>query len=354
MTSAGELRRCAIQSVSRPKYPPSKEGLVVLSDNSNLFGVNPAVEEVAKTFNFGSLWAYPTENSDLLRERLSSELGVSGDEVIVTSGSDELLDIVAKAFINPGDKFAVPTPTFSMYKFYAVINTASVVEVPLRDGFSLDSERMIREGAKVSAICQPNNPTGNLFDERAVRRVLTESEGVVLVDEAYADFCGSDMRRAVLESRTGVDVRTFSKAYGLAGLRAGYAVASEEIVDEMRRVRTPFTMNAFTEAVTVAALDQKEWVRDVVRRASREREYLSSRLSNLGFEVYPSECNFVLCRSPLDSAKLVDSLRTRGVAIRDCGMYTQLKDHVRVTVAPREYLDRFLEEVEPLMEGVTG
>lgn len=351
MTSLSGLRRMAIESVSRPKYPASKEGLIVLSDNSNLFGVNPAAEEVAKTFDFGRLWAYPSENSDALRERLSSEFGVSTDEVVATSGSDELLDIVCKAFINPGETLVVPTPTFSMYKFYGVINTASVVEIPLREGFSLDAERMIQEDAKLTAICQPNNPTGNRFEEQDLRSIMDESRGIVLVDEAYSGFSDSDMLRTVIDSRTGVDVRTFSKAYGLAGLRAGFAVARREIVDEMRRVRTPFSINSFTEAVAVAAMDQKDWMRDVVRSVRREREYLSSRLSRLGFEVYPSECNFVLCRSPLESAPLVEALRARGVAIRDCGMYPMLKDHVRVTVGPRKYLDRFLEEVEPLVGG---
>lgn len=122
MTSAGELRRRALGSLSRPSYSLADESMLLLNDNANLFGANPAVAEVADGFDFSRAWAYPSENSDALRERLASEHGVSPDEVIVGNGSDELLDIVCKSFVNPGDVFCVPAPTFSMYKFYATIN----------------------------------------------------------------------------------------------------------------------------------------------------------------------------------------------------------------------------------------
>lgn len=349
MTSVGELRRRALDRLSRPSYSIAGREMILLNDNANLFGVNPAVEEVATSFDFARLWAYPSENSDALRERLASEHGVSSGEVIVGNGSDELLDIVCKTFINQGDVMCQPTPTFSMYKFYATVNLASTREKTLSREFSLPVAEILHEKAKLVALCQPNNPTANLFDRHDVGRILSESDGIVLVDEAYGDFCGSNMLREVLACERGIDVRTFSKAYGIAGLRAGFSISRRELVDELRRVRTPFGLNSFTEAIAIAALDNIEWVRGKVGEMKVEREYLAGKLRSLGFIVHPSECNFLLCKSPVESAKLVKDLRERGVAIRDCGTYPLLGNHIRVTIGPRPLTDRFLEVLEPMI-----
>jgi histidinol-phosphate aminotransferase len=351
MTSIGELRRRTLETLSRPSYSLVDEELLILNNNANLFGMNPAVQQVADTFDFGRLWAYPSENSDLLRERIATELSVSSDEVIVGNGSDELLDIVSKTFINPGDMFCQASPTFRMYKFYAMVNMAAVEEKMLLDGFALPTEDILNERAKVVALCQPNNPTGNLLDRGGIERILTESEGIVLLDEAYCDFCDSNMLGEVLASEHGIDVRTFSKAYGIAGLRAGFAMARKEIVDELRRVRTPFGLNSLTETVAVAALDNRDWVDAKVREMKSERQYLADKMSALGFKVYPSECNFILCKSPVKSADLVSALIDKGIAIRDFGAYSLLEDHVRVTIGPREYMDMLLEAVAPLVNG---
>ena len=338
--------------MSRPSYCLADKELLIMNNNANLFGINPAVQEVIESFDFAKLWAYPSENSDSLRERIASELSVSAGEVIVGNGSDELLDIITKGFINPGDLFCQAAPTFRMYKFYAMVNLATVKEKMLLDGFSLPADDILSERAKLVALCQPNNPTANLFDRGAIIRVLEESSGVVLLDEAYGDFCNSNMLREVLACEHGIDIRTFSKAYGIAGLRAGYAIARKEMVDELRRVRTPFGLNSLTEAIAIAALDHKDWVDAKVREMKVERSYLAGKMEELGFTVYPSECNFILCRSPVDSVRLVDDLIQRGVAIRDFGGYTLLENHVRITIGPREYVDTLLEALAPLMDGV--
>ncbi|UCE80372.1 MAG: histidinol-phosphate transaminase [Methanobacteriota archaeon] len=351
MTSIGELKRRTLESLTRPSYALSNQDIVILNNNANLFGMNPAVQEVAETFDFGRLWAYPSENSDTLREHLASQLSVSADEIIIGNGSDELLDIISKGFINPGDVFCQPTPTFRMYRFYAKVNMATIEEKILSEGFSLPVEDILSSNPKLVALCQPNNPTGNLFDRNGIVRILSECEGIVLLDEAYFDFCDSDMLGDVMDCQFGIDVRTFSKAYGLAGLRAGYAVARKEIVDNLRLVRTPFGLNSFTEAVAIAALDHKDWMKANVHEMKRERQRLSEELGSLGFRVYPSECNFILCKSPVGSGDLVRNLIEKGVAIRDFGSYPLLEDHVRVTVGPREYMDMLLEAVAPLING---
>ena len=352
MTSAGELRRRTLETVTRPSYSISGRDMVLLNDNANLFGVNPAVAEVADNFDFSRLWAYPSENSDTLRARIGSEFGVSPEEVIVGNGSDEILDMASKCFIDPGDKFCSPSPTFGMYRFYARVNLATICEKPLRPDFSMDADAMLAERAKLTAVCQPNNPTANLFDRRDVVRVLSESQGVVILDEAYADFCGSNMLADAMASPLAIDIRTFSKAYGLAGLRAGFAIARKDVIDELRRVRTPFGLNSFTEAVAVRAMDHTPWVRETVSRMKVEKAYLEGQLKALGFRTYASECNFLVAKCPVDGPALVIALRGRGVAVRDCNSFPMMGDHIRVTIGPRPMMDRFLAEVETVVEGV--
>jgi histidinol-phosphate aminotransferase len=351
MTSIGELRRRTLETLARPSYSIANKDMILLNDNANLFGVNPAVLEVADRFDFARLWAYPSENSDALRERIASEHRVSPEEVIVGNGSDELLDITSKCFLNPDDKFCSPAPTFGMYKFYARLNLAEINEKVLNRDFSLDPQLLLDERAKIYSICQPNNPTANLFDRGSVKKLLKEAFGIVLVDEAYADFCGSNYLPDVMDSGHALDIRTFSKAYGIAGLRAGYAVSRKELIDELRRVRTPFGLNSFTEAVAIAAMDNKKWINDTVAQMKSERAWLRPRLEKLGFKVYPSECNFLLCKSPVNSPALVSALRSEGVATRDCNSYPLLENHMRITIAPKPMLETLLAKLEHLIVG---
>ena len=351
MTSIGELRRRTIGELTRPSYSIPGKDMILLNDNANLFGVNPAVAEVAREFDFSRLWAYPSENSDALRARLASEFKISPEEVIVGNGSDDLLDITSRCFLNPGDTMCSPSPTFGMYKFYAKLNLGRVCEKILSKDFSLDPDPILQEKAKLNSICQPNNPTANLFERSAVRQILTEADGVTILDEAYGDFCGSNMLSEAMNAERTVDIRTFSKAYGMAGLRVGFAISRKEVIDELRGVRTPFGVNSFSEAVAMKAIEDKEWVNGVVAKVKSGATYLGSRLEKLGFKVYPTECNFLLCRSPVPGPDLVSALKAEGVAIRDCDMFPLLEDHVRITLAPRPMLDVLLEKLEKLMPG---
>lgn len=351
MTSVGELRRRALAGLTRPSYSLARPDMVLLNDNANLFGTNPAVKEVVELFDFSRLWAYPSENSDSLRARIASEFSVSPEEVIVGNGSDEILDIASKCFLNPGDVFCEPTPTFSMYKFYARVHLAEIVEKVLRRDFSLDADAILETRPKFVSVCQPNNPTANLFDVKEIKKMLNLAPGIVMLDEAYADFCGSNIIKEVMSSENGIDLRTLSKAYGIAGLRVGFALARKEIVDELRQVRTPFGLNSFSEAVATKALDHKDWIEDVIIKMKSEREFLGNKLQSLGFLVYPSCCNFLLCKPPVDGPALVSALRGEGVAIRDCNSYPLLENHVRITIGPRPMTEKLLDRLEHLLAG---
>jgi histidinol-phosphate aminotransferase len=353
MTSVGELKRKTLETLTRPSYSLSRKDMILLNDNANLFGTNPAVEQVVESFDFARLWAYPSESSEGLRDAIASMYGVSPEEVIVGNGSDEILDITSKCLLNPGDVFCSPTPTFSMYKFYANLHLARLSEKVLNRDFSISADSIMEDRPKLVSICQPNNPTANLFDQAEILKLLRLSPGVVMVDEAYADFAGSNHVKDVMNSERGLDVRTFSKAFGLAGLRIGYALARKDLIDQLREFRTPFGLNSFSEAVAVKALEDRAWVKEIVTKASLERAYLAPKLQALGFKVYPSCCNFLLCKSPVAGPALVSALRGEGVAIRDCNSYPLLENHVRITIGPRPMLDGLLDRLEHLLAGAS-
>lgn len=353
MTSVGELKRRTLEALTRPSYSLARKDMVLLNDNANLFGTNPAVQEIVESFDFARLWAYPSESSETLRSRIASEYGVIAEEVIVGNGSDEILDIASKCFLNPGEVFCSPAPTFSMYKFYANLHLARPCEKVLRHDFSLEADPILAERPKMVSICQPNNPTANLFEFGEVRKLLELAPGVVMLDEAYADFSGTNMIKDVMNSQRGIDIRTFSKGYGLAGLRIGCAIARKELIDQLREFRTPFGLNSFSEAVAVRALDNSDWVKEMVGKMKTGRAYLASKLEALGFKVYPSSCNFLLCKCPVAGPALVSALKGEGVAIRDCNSYPLLEDHVRITIGPRAMLDVFLEKLEHLLAGAS-
>jgi histidinol-phosphate aminotransferase len=351
MTSVGELKRRTLETLTKPSYSLARRDMILLNDNANLFGVNPAVQQVVESFDFGRLWAYPSESSEALRERIASEFGISPDEVIVGNGSDEILDISSKCFLNPGDVFCSPIPTFSMYKFYANLHLAKPVEKVLKRDFSLVADSILDERPKMVSVCQPNNPTANLFEPAKIRKLLEMVPGIVMLDEAYCEFADSNMLKDVMDSQRGIDIRTFSKALGIAGLRVGYAMARKELIDELRQFRTPFGLNSFSEAVAVKAMDNRDWVKEIVSNVRTEGAYLKPKLESLGFKVYPSVCNFLLCKCPVGGPALVSALKGEGVAIRDCNSYPLLENHVRITIGPRDMLVQLLDRLEHLLAG---
>src|SRR5262245_57741984 len=210
----------------RPVGAPSpEEGLLHLDANTNLFGPNPAIRRVLERESAGDFAQYPAPMHDTLRAALAAHHGLDPGEILVGAGADELIDVAVRAFVNPGDPVVVAVPTFELYSFCARIEHGRVVETPLRPDFTLDLEAMIRTKGKLTFVASPNNPTGNAQEAPLLEQLIRSSPGIVVIDEAYAEFCDQDFLDRVHEFPNLVVLRTFSKAHGLAGLRVGYAAA---------------------------------------------------------------------------------------------------------------------------------
>jgi histidinol-phosphate aminotransferase len=327
---------------------------VKLASNENPFGPSPAV---AKAIADAGLAAnrYPDAAAFELKKALSALHDVSMDEIAVGNGSNELIDLLCRTFLTPADHALFPDPSFVCYELGCIAANAPYTKLPLRDRFFYDAASLlagIRAETKLLFVANPNNPTGTHLGKDGLARVLREAPPrvIVVLDEAYVQFADAPDFQSALELRglreRLVVLRTFSKAYGLAALRVGYAIAPPAIVDYLNRVRAPFNVNSLAQKAALAALADRAHVDRYIETNRTERARITEQLSALGHSVVPSQANFVLADFGRPGPQVYDELLRQGVIVRP--MPPPIDTCLRITVgAPREN-DRLLEAVQAL------
>jgi histidinol-phosphate aminotransferase len=289
---------------------------------------------VLRDLTDAAITRYPSVYADRLRRALADLHGVDPANISTGCGSDDVIDSTLRAFTEPGDVVAYPDPTFGMVPVFARMNALRPLPVPLAAGPTLEEDALLAARAAVTYICRPNNPTGTAFDRAGTERVARGAPGLVLVDEAYADFADDDLAAFAAASDRTIVLRTFSKAYGLAGLRVGYAIGPAELIAEVEKSRGPYKVAATAEAAALAVLAyDTDWVRarSVEVRANRTR--LVAELEGRGIVAFDSAANFVLfCVD--DAAVAGARLRERGVAVRPFTGLAGIGACMRVSVGP--------------------
>ncbi len=359
------LRRAVPQAEALHPYVPGKpierllaeRGIaraVKLASNENPDGPSPKAVEAAQRA-LAEAHRYPDGDAGLLKERLAAHMQARPDEILVGNGSNEVLELVIRSFAGPGDEVVYAERGFIVYALAAQAAGAVGVAVPERDGLAPDLDAMadaIGPRTKVVALANPNNPTGAFVEPDALERFFARvpEHVVILLDEAYHEYVaerqGDSWHRFAHPGL--VVVRTFSKAYGLAGLRVGFAVADAGIVAVVNRFREPFNVNAPAQAAAIAALDDAEWVEAHVRRTLAERERLESWLRERGVLAGESAGNFVLMRETR-AAELVGWLEAQGVIARPLGPYG-MHEIVRISVGTPEENSLLLEHLARWLE----
>lgn len=317
----------------------------------------PLKDEVLRRLAAVNFNRYPERAAVELTDELSRFLGVPADRIILGNGSDELIQMLVLA-VGPGRKVVIPAPTFSMYRRSAQLAGAVPVEVPLHDDFTLDAAGVLAAaGAEPGLIflCSPNNPTGNCFPAAAVEMILRNTRSLVALDEAYGDFAGQDSLPLLSRYDNLVILRTFSKAFGLAGIRVGYGVAGEDARTELSKVKPPYNLNAFALLTAKVAIENPDYRRERIVRIRRERDALAAALGSLaGVEVFPSEANFILFRLPGKGRMLADELKADGVGVRSFAGEPKLADCLRITVGSREENGGFLDRLNRALRCEKG
>ena len=328
-----DLARVAYRQISL--YAPDRSPCAVdLSDNTNLFGVPPGALARLRESAESTISRYPALYAGSLKVALAGYCDVDPSEIVTGCGSDDVLDSAIRAVAEPGDRIALPEPSFAMIPIFARMNALQPVGVPLLTSYDIDAEALLATGARIIYICSPNNPTGTPASDTAVRRVLSEGRGLIILDEAYAEFgCRDYLADAQRHGRLLV-VRTLSKAFGLAGLRIGYAVGTPALVAEVEKSRGPYKVNALAERAAVTALTQdREWVQAHVDEAVRNRERFAGELRDLGLAPLPSAANFLLVPVPA-AERIGTAMRRAGVAVRPMPNLPIIGDALRISIGP--------------------
>src|ERR1700761_5556227 len=330
-------------------HPPvaGREGLR-LDFNENTLACSPRVIEALRRITAADLTRYPERGS--VEAIVAASLGVEAAQVLLTNGVDEAIHVLCQAFLDRGDAMLLPVPTYSMYEVYGSAAEAQIDAMPAADGFCFPLDAMlgaIHSRTRLIAIANPNSPTGATVARDAVVAIAERAaQAVVLVDEAYYHFFGETVIDLIGKVPNLVVARTFSKAYGLAGLRLGALIAAEETMQWLRRVISPYSVNQLALACLPAALEDRAYLEWYVAEVKAARGELAQALRDLGLEQWPSEANFILTRIGAEHDAFVKAMRARGILTRDRSADPGCDGLVRITVGTREQMQRARAAIE--------
>ncbi|MXY27262.1 histidinol-phosphate transaminase [Candidatus Poribacteria bacterium] len=310
------------------------ENIIKLDANENPYGPSRRVHQALASETYYHI--YPDPDSTSLRQALGQYTGIDESHIVVGHGADELIDLIIRLFIAPGDAVINCPPTFGMYRFDTELNGGSTIDVARKADFSLDLESIVTlanndSTLKIIFITSPNNPDGGTLDDACFRRLL-ELPLIVVLDEAYIEFAGGSRADWVLAYENLIVLRTFSKWAGLAGLRVGYGVFPQWILSHLLKIKQPYNVNVAGATAALVSLSDVDYLRENVKKIVEERGRLYRALQEFDFlEPYPSEANFILSRViGRDAAELKAALAEQGILIRYFNT-PRLQDHVRIS-----------------------
>jgi histidinol-phosphate aminotransferase len=332
---------------------PTTARVVRLSSNENPYGPSPAALR-AMTDAFGLAWRYPDEHQDMLVAEIARLNTVPEDQILLGNGSGEILKVAAAAFTDAGRKMVVAEPTFEAIAAHARASRAEVVRVPLAPDFRHDLPKMLAvPNAGLIYVCNPNNPTASITPKGDVRALLAKvsRETVVLVDEAYYHYAETNDYESVIplvkEFPNLIVARTFSKIYGMAGLRCGYCVAQSALVERMRAQQAWDSVNIMALAAALASLRDPAQVTEGRRRNTEVKQHVYSELDAMGLSYIPSAANFLMIELRREVKPLIAAMRARGVEVGR--LFPALPTHMRVTVGTRPEMELFLSTLKQVL-----
>ncbi|MBI3417600.1 MAG: histidinol-phosphate transaminase [Verrucomicrobia bacterium] len=352
-----------------PGEQPKIKGLIKLNTNENPYPPSPRVLRAVKAAADGRLRLYPNPTAQALREKLAKFHRCAPENVIVGNGSDELLALAVRAFVEPrsavlgaqNESRSVVQyfrPSYSLYPVLADIHGATKNAVPLKPDFSLPSVLELKRGgrwdfrAALSFITTPNAPSGRGYATSELEQLCAAQKGILILDEAYVDFAEEDSLALALKHSHVLASRTFSKAYSLCFQRVGYFVGHAELIAALDKLRDSYNVNGLGQVAALATLDDLPYYRASFRRIIATRERIASELAELGFAVLPSQANFILCRPPrLAASEWLRKLRERKILARWFD-YPEVRSYLRVTIGSDAEMNAFLRATKTILRSV--
>lgn len=326
-----------------PGEQPKTRTVVKLNTNENPYPPSPACTKVLASFDLDRLRRYPDPVFFALRKALAKLNGTTPDRVFVGNGSDEILSLAARAFVEDGESIGSLDPSYSLYK-----TLASIRNVPWKPLEGNDLSALPPSGVSLFLLTNPNAPTGEFREPTSIAAFARKFKGVVLVDEAYADFAhGNCMALATARRNRNVLVmRTFSKSYSLAGLRVGYCVGPKPLIDALYKIKDSYNVDAIAQAVALAAVTDQTWMKENVKKVIRTRTWFTDELVTRGWDILPSESNFVFAKPPhpLRAARLFAALKKKNIFVRYF-KGPKTGDRLRITIGTDAEMRKLLAKI---------
>jgi histidinol-phosphate aminotransferase len=327
-----------------PGEQPQDRRYIKLNTNENPYPPSPKVIDALRAAADDMLRLYPDPLANMLRDRAAAVYGVARDNILVGNGSDELLGLVVRACVGPGDRVVFPHPTYSLYDTLVTVQEGETVHVPYPADFSLPPG-LAGAAGRVTLVCHPNSPSGTSITISDIAALAERVAGLLVVDEAYVDFADASALALVRQHGNVLILRTFSKSFSLAGMRIGLAFGAPAIIAELLKVKDSYNVTRLSIVAATAALEDYAWMQQNVARIRSTRTRLIEELRKLGFSVLPSQANFVLARRPGQSVENVYlGLKERGILVRYFAT-PELRDALRISVGTDDEIDALVTEL---------
>jgi histidinol-phosphate aminotransferase len=341
---------CAkVKSLKAYHVETVEEG-IKLHANENPYPPSPELtKKILARIEKLDLNRYPDPDCKILKEAISTRIGVPKNQLVIGNGSDELIQSLMQVFCNEGDTVAFPDPTFAMYAITAKSMGLNVHTFPLNDNWDFEAdplvEKLVASHARIVFISYPNNPTGNCFSRTEIQKLVENFKGIVVLDEAYYDFSGKTFLNQMKDHNNLVILRSLSKI-GLAGLRVGYGIFPSTLADEINKVRLPYNSNSVSQIAATELMNNFDMVQKQIDSIKEERIRLLNELDKIkSITAFPSDANFVLFEASKNGESVFRKLIENGVLIRNLGAHPRLKNCMRVTIGTKAENDQFLDRL---------
>jgi histidinol-phosphate aminotransferase len=343
--------RAAVHNVKAYHPPLGDRTGLRLDFNENTVGCSPRVLQRLKTISSEDLARYPERAP--IEALVASHLKIQPEELLLTNGTDEAIHLICETYLDAFDEALIVVPTYSMYEIYAAATGAKVISIPAGEDFSFPVDELLRkinENTRLIAIANPNNPTGVLVPAAEVFRIAKAApQASVLIDEAYFEFCKETVLPTLRQFPNIFVSRTFSKVYGLAGLRIGVLAGDAEQISLVRRVGSPYSVNGVALACLPEALADQEYIQNYVDEALEGRKLLEKELRALGIKYWPSQANFVLLRIGDRAKEFILTMRSRGILVRDRSNDPGCAGCVRITLGSTSDNTRLVQSLREII-----
>lgn len=326
--------RKAIEEME-PYNPPLEErrGKLRLDFNENTIGCSPKVLNAINNIKEEEIAAYPEYKR--FKAKLANSINLKPEQLMITNATDEAIMIIMQAYIEKEDEIILPIPTFAMFKFYAQTIEAKIKEILYASNLTFPTKKVldsINKKTKLIILCNPNNPTGTLIEKKDIIKIIEKADkadALVLLDEAYYQYSGLECLDLINRYTNLIIIRTFSKAYGLAGLRLGYTISNPEIIKILLKVGSPYSVN--TVAITAAskAIEDEEYVRWYVNEVKKAKKLIYEEFKKLKIKTYPTAANFLIAKFPKRAEEIEEKLKEKGILVRNRSSEPLLKDCLR-------------------------